>query len=183
VDDRARDLVNLGNKMFTTNDLGGARRAFESALHLDGHCAEAWHRRGRIFLAERDLPSALACYARSLELDPQSAEAWCAMGEAILAFLKADHEPLFIREHRMAIVAEALDCFERALKLGGDLPRAREGREVCRGMIQGSPGPLIHPRLFSFHSGGILEKSKRDVVSPFLKPSDYRRKNLPAPPE
>lgn len=178
-DQRAQDLVSLGNKMLATEDFNGALNAFESALRLDGHCAEAWHRRGRLYMRDGDVGSAMACYARALELNTSSAEAWCGLGEAILEFLRHDQEPLFIRENRLDIACEASDCFDRALKLGGELPKAKEGREVCRGMIKDNPFHLANPRLFSFHSGGILEAAKRKAVSPFLKPGDYRRKSLP----
>jgi tetratricopeptide (TPR) repeat protein len=175
VDQRARDLVSLGNKMLATDDLVGAAEAYESALRLDGHSAEAWHRRGRIFMRNGQLMGAMACYARSLELDTRHAEVWSALGEAILEFLRKDSEPLFIRENRLEIVCEANDCFERALKIGGDLPKAKEGRETCRSMMKDSPCRIANPRLFTFHSGSILEEAKREVVSPFLRPSDYRR--------
>ncbi len=180
-DERALELVGLGNKMFATEDYQGAREAYESALRIDGHCAEAWHRRGRLFLIHKDIPAALACYARSLELNMLAADAWCGLGEAILTFLKSDQEPIFIRENRIEIVSEAFDCFDRAAKIGGDLPKAREGKEICRGMLKDMPFNMATPRLFSFHSGGLLEKAKREFVSPFLKPSDYRRKQLPTP--
>ncbi len=179
VDQRAQDLVNLGNKMLTTEDYSGAFDAYESALRLDGHCAEAWHHRGRILMRNNQIQGAMACYARALELDLHSADTWCAMGEAILEFLRRDIEPLFIREHRMEVACEAYDCFDRALKIGGDLPKAREGRESCRGMIKDNPFRLANPRLFSFHSGGVLEAAKREVISPFLKAADYRRKTPP----
>jgi tetratricopeptide (TPR) repeat protein len=181
VDQRTRDLVSLGNKMFAAEDVAGAVAAYESALRLDGHCPEAWHRRGRLYMREGNLMAALACYTRSLELDTHAAEAWCGLGEAILDFLKHDTEPLFIRENRLEITCEAYDCFDRAAKMGGDLPKAKEGREICRGMIKDSPFRLANPRLFTFHSGGILEPAKREVVSRFLKPGDYRRKSLPSP--
>jgi tetratricopeptide (TPR) repeat protein len=179
VDQRTRDLVDLGNKMLTTEDAAGAISAYESALRLDGHCAEAWHRRGRLYMREGNLMAAMACYARSLELNTKAAEAWCGLGEAILDFLKHDSEPLFIRENRLEITSEAYDCFDRAVKMGGDLPRAKEGRDICRSMIKDVPFRLANPRLFTFHSGGILEPAKREFVSRFLKPGDYRRKTLP----
>ncbi len=182
VDERVLELVNLGNKMLMAEDYDGAMDAYESALRMDGHNAEAWQRRGRIFLQRGNIAAALASYVRSLELNTQAADAWCGLGEAILAFLKADKEPIFIREFRMEIACEAYDCFDRAMKLGGDLPHARQGREACKNMIKNSPFKIAHPRLFSFHSGGILESAKREYVAPFLKPNDYRRKTL-TPPE
>ncbi len=176
VDERARELVALGDKMLATEDYVGAMEAYNSALSVDGHCAEAWYRRGRIFLHDGKILEAAACFVRSLELDPQAAPARCGLGEAILAFLNADKEPLFIRENRIEIISEAHYHFEKSLKFGGDLPRAREGRDLCSSMIKQDSYKLAKPPLFSFHSGGILEKAKREAVSPFLKPGDYRRK-------
>lgn len=178
VDQRALDLVTLGNKMFTTTDLDGARDAYESALRMDGHCAEAWHRLGRLYQQQGETFGALACYARSLELDPRNGDTWCGLGEAILAFQKEGKEPLFIHEYRVEIFSEAHDCFDRSLKLSGDLLRARHGREICRNFLKNSSFQLTSPRLFTFHSGGILEKAKREFVSPFLRAGDYRRKAL-----
>lgn len=182
VDARVLELVNLGNKMLMAGDYDGAMDAYESALRIDGHFAEAWQRRGRIFLERGNVAAALASYARSLELNTQAADAWCGLGEAILAFLKADKEPIFIREYRLEIVCEAYDCFDRAMKLGGHLPHARQGLDACKNLIKNSPFKLAPPRLFSFHSGGILESAKREYVAPFLRPNDYRRKTL-TPPE
>lgn len=176
VDARARELAALGDKMLTTEDYSGALEAYVSALRIDGHFADAWQRRGRVFMHGGQVLEAAACFVRAVELQPRTAEAWCGLGEAILAFLKADQEPLFIRENRIEILSEACDCFEKALRLGGDLPRAREGRDFCRNLMKQEPLKLTKPPLFSFHSGGILEKAKRDVVSPFLRPGDYRRK-------
>lgn len=182
VDERALELVNLGDKMFAVEDLKGALDAYESALRLDGHCAAAWQRRGRIFLRDGNHMAAMACYARSLELDAQQAAAWSGIGEGILAFIRDDKEPIFIRENRSEIVSEACDCFSRALKLDAALQAPRHGLETCREMMRDKPFKLASPRLFSFHSGGILEKAKRDFVSPFLKPGDYRRQTPPSPP-
>ncbi|TKJ37944.1 hypothetical protein CEE37_13345 [candidate division LCP-89 bacterium B3_LCP] len=179
IDQRAQELVTLGDKMFTTEDYKGAMEAYESALQIDGHSAEAWHRRGRVLFNEEKIEEALACYVRSIELNPKNPDTWCGLGEGILAFIKADKEPLFIREHRVEIISEAQDAFAKALKLGGDLPKARVGRDSCRSMLKQDNFKLAKPPQFSFHSGGILERGKREAVSPFLKPGDYRRKNLP----
>jgi len=122
----------------------------------------------------------MACHVRALELDGRQSRAWLGLGEAILSFFKADQEPLFIRENRAEIIGEALDCFQRALKFDAELAPARQGLESCRAMIGNTLPKLANPRIFSFHSGGFLEKAKREVVSPFLKPGDYRRKPLPS---
>jgi tetratricopeptide (TPR) repeat protein len=180
VDERALELVSLGDKMFTAEDYQGAMDAYESSLRVDGHCAEAWYRRGRCFMHEENLLHAGACFVRSLELDSQLADAWCGLGETILGFIEEDKEPLFIRENRAELLGEANEDFDKALKLGRDLPKAKEGREKCRALIKEDSFRLKKPRLFSFQSGGILEKAKRKVVSPFLKPGDYRRKAPPA---
>ena len=180
VDQRAQDLVNLGDKMFSVADYQGAEEAYNSALTLDGHNASAWQRRGRIFNLQGKIKEAMACHARALELDGRQSRAWLGLGDAILSFVKSDQEPLFIRENRAEIMGEALDSFHRALKYDAELTSAREGIEACK-IMMGSVAPkLANPRIFSFHSGGILEKAKREVVSPFLKPGDYRRKPIPA---
>lgn len=181
VDIRAKELVALGCKMLITEDFKGAMDAFESALRVDGHCVEAWYHRAKILLQGKKYSEALACYVRSLELYPDSVEALCGLGEAIIEFIEADEEPVFMRENRVEILSEAYHCFDRAVKLNSELPRARVGRDLCRNLIKEDSLRLTKPPLFSFHSGGILEKGKRDAVSPFLKPGDYRRK-IPAVP-
>jgi len=181
VDQRAQDLVNLGDKMFSVEDYQGAEEAYNSALTLDGHNASAWQRRGRIFSHQGKFTEAMACQVRALELEGRQTRAWLGLGDAILSFVKSDQEPLFIRENRAEIMGEALDCFQRALKYDAGLASAREGIEACK-IMMGSVAPkLANPRIFSFHSGGIIEKAKREVVSPFLKPGDYRRKPIPVP--
>jgi len=179
VNQRAHDLVNLGDKMFSVEDYQGAEEAYNSALTLDGHNAAAWQRRGRIFNHQGKITEAMACQVRALELDGRQTRAWLGLGEAILCFVKADQEPLFIRESRAEIMGEALDCFQRALKFDAGLAPARQGLEACRAIIGNTSPKLANPRIFSFHSGGFLEKAKREVVSPFLKPGDYRRKPIP----
>jgi tetratricopeptide (TPR) repeat protein len=179
VDERALELVAVGDKMFAVGDYDGAQDAYNSALTVDGHCALAWQRRGRAFAHDGKTMEALACQVRSLELDSHQARAWLGLGEAILSFIKEDKEPLFIRENRPEVLGEAIDCFSRALKLEAELVPAREGLDACRAMMGHTPPKLVSPRHFSFHSGGILEKAKREAVSPFLKPGDYRRQ---APP-
>ena len=176
VDERALELVALGNKMFTAEDYRGAMDAYESALRVDGHCSEAWYRRGRILMRENKILEAAACYVRCLELDPKVADAWCGLGEAVLEFIEGDKEPLFIRENRLELISETYHYFERSLKLGRDIPSARVGRDRCRAMTEQEMFRLAKPPHFSFHSGGILELAKREVVAPFLKPGDYRRK-------
>lgn len=179
VDERALQLVSLGDKMFAVEDYKGAEEAYNSALTLDSHCAAGWQRRGRSFSRAEKFPEAMACYVRALELDPRLARAWLGLGEAILSYIKADQEPLFIRENRPEMLGEALDGFHRALKYDAELAPARDGIEACKAMMGSVPPKLVNPRIFSFRSGGILEKAKREVVSPFLKPGDYRRKPLP----
>ncbi len=181
VDERALELVSLGDKMYSIEDYKGALDAYDSALRADGHCAEAWYRRGRFFAREENNMQAAACFVRALELDTKLAEAWSYLGEAILTFIKSDSEPIFIRENQIEIITEANDCFDRALKLGKELPKAREGRNQCHTLMDGKNYQRINPPIFSFHSGGVLETAKREVVSPFLKPGDYRRKAVPTP--
>ena len=181
LDQRAQDLVNLGDKMFSVEDYPGAEEAYNSALTMDGHNAAAWQRRGRIFSHQGKITEAMACHVRALELDGRQSRAWLGLGEAILSFVKADLEPLFIRENRAEIMGEALDCFQRALKFDAGLAPARQGLEACRATIGSTPVKMANPRIFSFHSRGLLEKAKREVVSPFLKPGDYRRKPTPLP--
>ena len=123
----------------------------------------------------------MACQVRALELDGRQSRAWLGLGDAILSFVKSDQEPLFIRENRAEVLGEALDSFQRSLKYDAELVPAREGIEACKIMMAGVSPRLANPRIFSFHSGGMLEKAKREVVSPFLKPGDYRRKPLPTP--
>jgi tetratricopeptide (TPR) repeat protein len=179
VDERALELVNLGDKMYATEDYKGAFEAYDSALRVDGHCAEAWYRRGRYFKRQDRILQAATCYVRALELKPQMAEAWNGLGETILAFIKADTEPLFIRENRAELLSEALDAFNKAIMLGGNSPKAQEGRKECIELLKGDPVKVPTPPIFSFHSGGILENAKREVVAPYLKPGDYRRKTPP----
>ncbi len=162
--------------MFITEDYKGAMDAYESALRLDGHFAEAWYHRAKVLLQEKKIADALACYVRSLELDPDYADAYCGLAEALLEFIEADEEPVFLRENRIEIISEAHQNFERAIKLNKEFARARVGRDLCRNMIKEDSFRLTKPPLFSFHSGGILENAKREAVSPFLKPGDYRRK-------
>lgn len=178
-DERAVQLVNLGDKMFQTDDVAGAREAYESALRLDSKCAPAWRGRAQVFLRDDQILKALACLARSVELNPQTADVWRYLGEGILLFLKHDLDPSFIRENRLDLVSEASDCFQRSLKLKSDLIAAQEGLATCRSMMQTESGHVANPRHFSFHSGGPLEKAKREAVTPFLRPSDYRRQPLP----
>lgn len=179
VDERALELVSLGNKMYATEDFKGAIEAYDSALRVDGHCAAAWYRRGRYFMHENRILEAAACYVRALELDPKAADAWSGLGEAILAFFKADKEPLFIRENRVELLSEARACFDRAIKTGSNAPRARQGYEESETLLKQDAPKLTTPPIFSFQSGGILEDAKRKVVTSFLKPGDYRRKTLP----
>ncbi|MBU0519882.1 tetratricopeptide repeat protein [bacterium] len=180
VDERALELVALGDKMYTAEDYQGAFEAYDSALRVDGHCPDAWYRRGRYFMRDGNTLKAAACFARALELNPKLDEAWCGLGETILNFIKEDSEPLLIREHRVEIVSEAQESFSKSLRLGGNSPRAKEGRELARSMLQQEEVKLAKPPFFSFQSGGLLETAKREVVTPFLKPGDYRRKTLPA---
>jgi len=165
--------------MHATEDYKGALDAYESALRVDGKCAQAWFQRGRFFAREEKNLQAASCFVRAIELDPKIADAWYCIGDAVLTFLKSDSEPLFIRENRIELITEANDYFERALKLGKDLPKARAGKEQCRELIEDKNFKRSTPPIFSFHSGGILETTKREVVSPFLKPGDYRRKTIP----
>lgn len=177
VDERALELVKLGDKMLAVEDYNGAMDAYESALRLDGRCATAWQRRGGVLMHYGDIPGALACCVRALELDDSLPLAWLGIGEGILGFIREDKEPLFIRENRPEILSEACDCFARALKLDAQLEAARRGLETGRAMLKDISFRLASPRIFSFHSGSVLEKAKREVVSPFLKPGDYRRKS------
>ncbi len=179
VDERALELVALGDKMYSTEDHNGAMEAYNSALRIDGHCADAWFRKGRFFKSDDMNMQAAACFVRALELNPKIADAWCAMGEIILNFIESNSEPLFIRENLIELITESADCFDRTMKLGREMPKAREGREKCRELIKGHHYTRATPLHFSFHSGGILENAKREVVSPFLKPGDYRRRTTP----
>jgi len=179
VDERAVELVALGDKMYTAEDYRGAIEAYDSALKVDGHCPDAWYRRGRYFMHKEANLKASACFVRALELNPKLDDAWCGLGETILKFIQDDSEPLLIREHRTEILSEALESFNRSLRLGGNSPRAKEGREKVKSLLGQGEISLASPPFFSFYSGGILENAKREVVTPFLKPGDYRRKNLP----
>ncbi|MCX6641639.1 MAG: hypothetical protein NTW14_14335 [bacterium] len=181
-DERAHELLLLGDKMFAAMDFSGAKGAYESALRVDPHYADVWQRRGKIFLDQNELLFAAASFARALELNPQMGEAWCGLGQTIIAFFKADLDPLFVHENKVEIISEASECFRTALRIIPDHPAAVQGRQTCKEMLQGYNPQLAKPFIFTFHSGGILEKAKRDVVSPFLKPGDYRRRTpLPAP--
>jgi tetratricopeptide (TPR) repeat protein len=164
--------------MLTTEDFEGAGSAFESALRLDGRHASIWRRRGDAFLRRGKVKEALACLVRSMQIDATDAKTWNTLGEALLAFMERDLEPDFIRENRNKIEAEARDCFERALKLGGDPSEARRGIEASGAKVGSRSHLPAGSPLFSFHPGGILEETKLDIVSTFLKPGDSLPKEL-----
>jgi tetratricopeptide (TPR) repeat protein len=175
-DARVHELIQLGDKMFTAEDYIGARSGYESALRVDGHDAEVWQRRGKLFLHLNEILPAAACFVRSLELSTKIAEAWSGLGSAILAYHQANPDPTFMRDNQVEIISEAAQCFIRAKTLNPDLDEIKSGLEACRSILRESFQKISNPPIFSFHSGGILEKTKREVISPFLKPGDYRRK-------
>jgi tetratricopeptide (TPR) repeat protein len=177
--ERIYELVGIGDKMLAAEDFEGATFAYESALRLDGRYASVWRRRGDVFLRRGKVKEALACLVRSMQIDATDAKTWNTLGEAILAFMEKDLEPDFIQDNRSDIEAEARDCFERALKLGGDPSQARRGIDASGAKV----GRRVHSHtgspLFSFQLGGILEEVKLNVVSAYLKPGDYLPKSLP----
>lgn len=176
---RVDELVKLGDKMLAAEDFEGARIAYESALRLKGRSAGTWHRRGQVFIREGSIKEAIACFVRSIEIDSKKADVWCSLGKAILEFEEKRVDPSLIQENPNAIISEARDCFERALKLDAGSSEARWGVNACKSKITSEAYELARPPLFSFHPGGILDDVKQKVVSPYLKPSDYRFKDSP----
>jgi tetratricopeptide (TPR) repeat protein len=108
-------LLNRGIVLKEMGRLQEALADLESAIALDGHCAEALSNRGVVLGALGHHDAALASFDEAMTVKPLYAEAHGNKGNARLARSELD---------------QALACYDRAISLKPDFPEAHSGRGI-----------------------------------------------------
>lgn len=117
-------LMERGLEYQGTEDLEGARDAFDRAIAIQPDYAEAWNRRAVLFFNDGKYDEAVADLEYAIQLEPRHFGAW--MGLAMI-FESIDRP------------AAAMRAYEKALEIHPHLEAAKQGKTRLDRIVNGSP--------------------------------------------
>ena len=117
-------LMERGLEYQGSEDLEGARDAFDRAIAIQPDYAEAWNRRAVLFFNDGKYDEAVADLESAIQLEPRHFGAW--MGLAMI----------FESIDRPAAAARA---YEKALEIHPHLEAAEQGKTRLDRIVNGSP--------------------------------------------
>lgn len=102
-----------------------AAAEYELALQADPGYSSAAVYKGDSLLQLGDEPGAIACYRKAIEIDPKNRQAWRFLGDVL--------EKQYDRNGDVALLDEAITCFENALKADPSYATAKDDLERAKG--------------------------------------------------
>jgi tetratricopeptide (TPR) repeat protein len=117
-------LMERGLEYQGSEDLAGARDAFDRAIAIQPDYAEAWNRRAVLFFNDGKYDEAVADLESAIQLEPRHFGAW--MGLAMI-FESIDRP------------AAAMRAYEKALEIHPHLEAAEQGKTRLDRIVNGSP--------------------------------------------
>jgi tetratricopeptide (TPR) repeat protein len=153
-----RNTLTLGNMGWMLAEIGRHEEAlvwFDRALAVDPFCDEALNAKALSLAACDRHEDALTCLEKAVESNPRNPVLWQNAGSMYLR----------LKRHQ-----EALNAFDKALELDPGRKIARQGREICRMMLQEEAGVIdkrlqeaveLHSTGRRFHQFGQCEEAIR----------------------